>query len=135
MIIKQTTNQDDIKKILFDPDIYPYVSGGKSLDFDEVDFPIDGYVYLGGYDNESIFALSCFHPFMDGLKFHPNVLPEYRFKYGRDFVKQTAFMLKCPVYAEIPKNRKSLINLATKIGFDSIVNNKDLSNTILMRLQ
>lgn len=135
MIIKPTKNQDEIKKILFDDSIYPDISGNVKLDFDGTEFPTDGLLYLGGYQDDEIFAVACFHEFMDGLKFHPNVLPSHRYKYGRDFVKKSAFMLKCPIYVEIPKNRKSLINLAIKIGFDSLVNNKDLSNTILMRLK
>ena len=134
MIIKATEDQAEIKKILFDDSIYPAISGNVKLDFDNTDFPMGDVLYFGGYDNGEIFALSCFHPFKDGLKFHPNVLPSHRFKYARDFVKRTAFMLKSPIYVEIPKDRKSLINLATKIGFDSIANNKDLSNRILMRL-
>lgn len=132
MIIKQTTNQDEIKKILFHPSIYPYISDGVELDPKKTNFPTDKVLYIGGYDDD-IFALSCFHKFRDGLKFHPNVLPGHRLKYGKDFVKDTAFMVKSPVYVEIPKHRKRLFNLAKKIGFDSIVNNKDPSKH-LMRL-
>jgi len=133
MIIRPTVDQDEIKKILFHPDIYPDTSAGYELDFDSTVFPIDNVLYIGGYD-EQIFALSCIHPFMDGFKYHPYVLPEYRLKYGRDFVKQTVSMVKCPVYVEIPKKRKDLVNLAIKNGFDSVANNKDLSNKVLMRL-
>lgn len=132
MIIRKTTDQDEIKKILFHPSIYPNISEGVELDCDNTVFPVDRVLYLGGYDPD-IFALACFHSFQDGLKFHPNVLPSHRLKYGRDFVKQTAFMVKSPIYVEIPKNRKRLFNLAKKIGFDSIANNKDPS-THLMRL-
>jgi len=133
MRIARTTNQDEIRTILFHPSIYPEISGGKQLDFDTTVFPLDSALYIGGY-NGDIFALSCFHDFKDGLKFHPNVLPEYRLQYARDFIQQSLDMVKCPVYIEIPINRKRLFNLAKKIGFDSIANNKDPSNTILMRL-
>ncbi len=133
MIIRQTTNQDEIKKILFHPAIYPNISEGIELDFNTTDFPTDNAWYLGGY-NDDIFAVSCFHSFQDGLKFHPNILPEFRRKYARDFVKRCLDMVKCRIYIEIPTKRKELFNFARKFGFDSITNNSAQHDKILMEL-
>ena len=132
MIVKATRNEADIKSILWDKDIYPLISKNLEITAEEVNLP-DNVLYLGGYDPE-IFAVSCFHAFKDGIKFHPNILPSYRLQYARDFIQMCLSMVKSPVYVEIPKHRKRLLNFATKIGFDSIPNNKDSSNIILMRL-
>lgn len=130
MILRQTTNQDEIKKVLLHPDIYPNISEGIDIVIEE--FPTDNVLYIGGY-NDSIFAISCFHSFRDGLKFHPNILPKYKRQYARDFVKQCLDMIDCPIYIEIPVERKRLFNFSKKMGFDSVSNNKDLSRH-LMRL-
>lgn len=130
MKLKLTTNQDDIRAVLLDPDIYPVISGDVVLSKDTI-FPTNDVLYIGGYDGK-IFGLSCFHEYLDGMKFHPNVLKAYRVKYARDFVKKCLDMVKCTVYIEIPATRKELYNFAVKFGFDSIPNNED--DKLLMRL-
>ncbi len=132
MIVKATRNESEIKSILWDKDIYPLISGSTEITAEDVNLP-DSVLYLAGYAPE-IFAVSCFHKFKDGIKFHPNILPSYRLEHARDFIQKCLSMVKSPVYVEIPKHRKRLFNYALKIGFDSIPNNKDSSNTILMRL-
>lgn len=134
MIIKRTKNIEEIKSILCDKDIFNRIIGDKEIKPEDFDPPLENVVYIGGYEDNRIFAVSCFHKFRDGLKFHPHVLISYRLKYGREFVRYTATMLKCKLYVEIPRSRKRLINLARKLGFDSLVNNKDSTKT-LMRLR
>ncbi len=129
MIIRRTVNQDEIKEILFHPDIYKDISEGVELNND-ISFPVDSVLYIGGYSNK-IFALSCFHSFQDGVKFHPNVLPEFRRMYARDFVKRCLDVVKCKIYIEIPTRRKELFNFARKFGFVPM-SSKD--NKMLMRL-
>ena len=132
MLIKRTEDQEEIKAILLHESIYPHISGGAVLDFDTVTFPTETAVYIGGYDDdENIVALSCFHDFKDGLKFHPNVLPDARRRYARKFIKHTANMVQCPLYIEIPKARKELFNQAKKFGFESLTTSED---KIIMRL-
>ena len=132
MMVRATTNHNEIKSILWDKEIYPLISNGLEISAEAANLP-DSVLYLGGY-NPEIFAVSCFHKFKDGLKFHPNILPSYRLEHARRFIQMCLSMVKSPVYIEIPKHRKRLLNFATKIGFDSLTNNKDSSNTILMRL-
>jgi len=127
--LKRTVDQDEIKKILFHPEIELYIPDGVDL---RNDLPTENVIYIGGYA-DGLFAVSCFHCFGDGLKFHPYILPDHRRQYARDFVKQCLDMVDCPIYIEIPTTRKRLFNFAKKIGFDSIVNNKDPSKH-LMRL-
>ncbi len=133
MIIKRTVNQDEIKEILFHPDIYKDISGGVQLNHSDINLPMDSVLYIGGYSS-GIFAVSCFHRFRDGLKMHINILKSHRLKYARDFVKKCISMVKYNLYIEFPDKRKDIFNLATKFGFDSVVNNNSHSNKILMRL-
>ena len=132
MIVKATRNESEIKSILWDKDIYPLISNGVEITSEDANLP-DSVLYLAGY-NPEIFAVSCFHKFKDGIKFHPNILPSYKLEHAREFIQRCLSMVKSPVYIEIPKHRKRLFNFATKIGFDSLANNKDSSTTILMRL-
>ncbi len=135
MIIRETKDTEEIKSILCHKDIFGYISEGAEVKPKDYNPPLDEIIYIGGYENGKIFALACFHPFKDGLKFHPNVLKSYRLKYGRRFVSYTVNMLKCKLYIEIPRNRKDLFNFATKLGFDSVANNKDSTDTVTMRLK
>ena len=132
MIIRETRNQNEIKDILFHPDIYPIISGGHKLDKGATILPMKDIIYLAGYE-ERIFAVSCFHPFMDGMKYHPNILPEYKREYARGFVQSTLNMVKSPLYIEIPQNRKDLYNFSAKMGFKDFKHNAK-TDRILMRL-
>ena len=137
MIIKETINIKEIKSILCHKDIFDLSKDGVKIKAEDFEPPLNNVLYVGGYDKENIFALSCFHKFKDGLKFHPHVLKSHRYKYAREFVRYTATMLKCNIYIEIPEKRRDLFNLASKLGFDSLVNNKPSTNNhkILMRLE
>lgn len=135
MIVARTTDINEIKSILCHENIFSYISEGTNVESQDYEPPMADVLYLGGYEKDKIFALACFHAFRDGLKFHPNILKGYRLKYGRRFVEYTATMLKCCLYIEIPEARKDLFNFATKLGFDSIANNKDSTDTVIMRLK
>lgn len=131
MIIRETKDIEEIKRVLCHPEIFPRIAGDCGLTPEEFEPPLDAAFYIGGYEDK-IFAVSCFHPFRDGLKFHPNVLPKYRLRCARDFARKCLLMVQCEIYAEVPLEFKRAINFAKKLGFDSIANNKD--STTLMRL-
>ena len=135
MIVGRTTDLEEIRSILCHEDIFRFISEGVEIKPEDYVPPIAGTIYLAGYDDGVLFALACIHPFKDGVKYHPNVLKEHRLRLSRDFVKQSLTMIKYPVYVEIPKYRKKLLNFATKLGFDSIANNKDSTDTVIMRLK
>lgn len=130
MIIGQTKDIEEIKSILCHDDIFSVISEGVDIKPEEYEPSINDY-YLAGYDDGTLFAIACFHVFNDGLKFHPNILKSYRLRCARDFVKHSLSVIKCPIYIEIPKNRKRLFNFAIKLGFDSVANNKDSANTVM----
>lgn len=135
MNVRQTTDIDEIKSILCHDDIFNDISEGLDVKPEDYEPPLADTIYIGGYEKDKIFALACFHPFRDGLKYHPNVLKSHRQSHGRRFVSYTVTMLKCCIYIEIPETRKDLFNLATKLGFDSVANNKDSTDTVTMRLK
>lgn len=135
MIVGRTTDIDEIKSILCHDDIFNDISEGLDVKPEDYEPPLNGFYYLIGYAEGVAFALACFYPFRDGSMVHLNVLKAYRLKYARDFVKEWLYMIKCPLYAEIPTNRKRFINFVKKFSFDSIPNNKDSTDTVLMRLK
>lgn len=132
MIIKETKDKEEIKKILCHKDIFNLSKDGLNIKVSDFKPPLDDVVYIAGYEKGKPFGLAVFHRFKDGVKYHPNILKSHRRKYGRDFVKKTVSMLKCNIYIEFPKNRKDLFNLAIKFGFDSYANNKDSLRKITM---
>jgi len=134
LIVKETRNIDEIKSILCHEDIFNDISEGVNVKPEDYEPPLTNAIYIGGYDKGKIFALACFHKSKGRLMFHPSVLKSYRQRYGRQFVAYTATMLKYSIYIEIPNTRKDLFNLATKLGFDSVANNKDSTDTV-MRLK
>jgi len=133
LIVKVATNEAEIKDILFHKDIYKHICGNKIVNKGEFNLP-ETALYIGGFVDNEMVAVACYHQFKDGLKYHPNVLKKHRRQYAREFVDKTLSMIKCKLYIEIPNSRKDLYNLAKKVGFDSLVNNKT-SDKRLMRLE
>lgn len=134
MIIKETVDLTEIKSILFHDDIFDLARDDIEVSKKEFEPPISANVmYVGGYCDDEIFGLSCFHIFRDGLKFHPNVLKKFRLQYGRDFIKRSVDMIKCRLYIEIPNDRRDLFNFAKKLGFKII--DENLNKTEMMRFK
>ena len=129
MIIRQTTDASKIKEVLCHPEIYPVISDDNSPKPDEFEPPMDKTYYFAGYKDKTLIGMSCFHWFMDGLKFHPNVLPKYRSKYADEFVSKSLAMFDESIYVEVPKR---LVRFSKKHGFQIIGNTQD--NKILMEL-
>ena len=132
MELKITNNKEEIEGFIKKDEIFKKASQGCEIDKRSLSMPIGDVIYIAGYDGDNILGLSCFHQFKDGLKFHPYVLRKYNLK-GREFVKKSIDMIKCNLYIEIHNSDKLLFNLAKKLGFDSLANNKT-PNRILMRL-
>ena len=122
MRIALTENRLIIESVLRHPEIYPLISEGAPDDFE---IPIVNNLFLAGY-KQGLVGIACFHPFMDGMKYHPNVLPEQR-KYAHEFIRRTLESLIVPIYCEVPER---LENLAKYHGFEEISRDEK----ILMRL-
>jgi len=140
MILKETTNIDDIKAVLCNPAIYDTISDDNSPLIDEFEPPLENYLYVGGYVNGEIIALMVYHKYLDGNKCHVQVLPEFRKEYALEFGEQSLlFRGTLPLYAVIPDLYKNVLEFAFNFGFkvidtkvDSYVkNNKSYNDNIL----
>lgn len=81
--------------------------------------PIFGVAYYLVNDGDGVI---CFHPFRDGLKIHPTILPEKRGKLAYQAIEesiQQAFEHGwTSIYAEIPTRLKHVIRFAKDLGFN-----------------
>ena len=122
MIVKQTFNIDDIKRVLCDPVIYEAIAGDGCPDSKYFEPPMGRrYQYIAGYVDSEIIALMVYHEHNDGRKCHIQVLPKFRVKHATEFTELALeFRGNKTLYAEIPMYFKSLINFAKKRGFEVI---------------
>tara|TARA_R110002096_G_scaffold66306_1_gene161345 strand:- start:8508 stop:8954 length:447 start_codon:yes stop_codon:yes gene_type:complete len=144
MIIKKTTNIDDIKAVLCNPVIYDCInddSSPKSKDFEP---PIsDEYTYYAGYVNGDIIGLMVYHKYLDGNECHVQVLPDHRKEHAINFGEQSLlFRGTLPLYAEIPDLYKNVLAFALLNSFKVIdvkqndyIKNGKTYNVNVMRLQ
>lgn len=122
MIVKKTTNIDDIKAVLCNPVIYDTITDDNSESFDNIEALTScGATVLGGYLEGKIIAVAVYHRFKDGNKYHPCVLPEYRRKFARQFVEQSLLIRGTrPLYVEIPEIYPHVIRFAKDFNFEKV---------------
>jgi len=123
MLIERTVSAEDVKSVLCHPDIYPLISDEHCPSPEEWEPPMRDVLYLKGQTDRTI-AIGAFHPFWNGLKFHPNVLDR---KYANEFIRRCLNFVDKPVYIEIPER---LEKLALHFGFEEICRD----SKIVMRL-
>ncbi len=126
MIIKETTNLDDIRAILCNPAIYDTISDDNDPKLESFEPPInDEYLYVGGYVKGEIIALMVYHKYLDGNKCHVQVLSEFRRKHALEFGEQSLmFRGTRPLYAEIPDLYQNVLDFA-KINDFEVINKID----------
>ena len=114
LILKETTDLNEIKAVLCNPAIYDTITDDNSPLMQDFEPPlIDGYLYVGGYIKGEIIALMVYHKYLDGNKCHVQVLPEYRKEYAINFGEQSLlFKGTLPLYAEIPDLYKNVLAFA-----------------------
>jgi hypothetical protein len=122
MIVKPTTNIDEIKAVLCHPAIYDTISGDDAPLIDEFEPPVtDEYLYIGGYVNDKIIGVMVYHKYLDGNECHVQVLPEYRKEHAIKFGEQSlSFRGTLPLYAEIPDLYKNVLAFALLNNFKVI---------------
>ncbi len=127
MIVKETTNLDDIKAVLCNPAIYDTITDDNSPLIEDFEPPIDDeYYYVGGYVKGEIAALMVYHKYLDGNECHVQVLPEYRKEHAKQFGEQALlFRGTLPLYAEIPALYKNVLDFALKNNFRVIKTKED----------
>ena len=144
MIIQESRDIGDIKKILCDPLIYEAIGCDGCPDINEFEPPInDSYKYFVGYVKGEAIGVTIYHSYSDGNKCHFQVLKEYRQEYANEFAKRT-LLLKgdLPLYVEIPDLHKSALHFSIRHGFKKInvtlndyMKNGKKYNTNILRLQ
>lgn len=134
MILKQTTNIDDIKAVLCNPAIYDTITDDNCPLSEGFEPPIDDdHLYIGGYVKGKIAALMVYHKYLDGNKCHVQVLPEYRKEHAKGFGEQSLlFKGTRPLYAEIPDLYKNVLDFAKLNNFEVIkrINNGHIKNGV-----
>ena len=120
MILKETTDLNEIKAVLCDPEIYDRIASdnGDKLTVDTLPFN-DDYKYIAGYVEDVIFGLCIYCKKKDITIVHFQVLPNYRREYAEKFaLKSLDYKGTSPLYAVTPNCYKPVINFALKIGFE-----------------
>ena len=122
MIIKETTNLDDIKEVLCHPEIYDTISTDKCPPVEELDIPIDDNCrYVVGYIKGEPIGVMVYHKVDDKNFCHVQVLPEYRCKYALEFgEKSLNFRGKEDLYAVIPDLYKNVLAFAILNNFEVV---------------
>lgn len=122
MIVKETTNIDDIKAVLCNHEIYVTISDDNDPAIEDFEPPLtDEYLYVGGYVKGEIIAIMVYHKYLDGLECHVQVLPEFRRKYAIEFGEQSLrFRGTRPLYAEIPDLYQNVLSFAKMNNFEVI---------------
>ena len=133
MIIKETTNIDDIKAVLCNPAIYDTITDDNCPVAEEFKPPLEDHVYVGGYVEGQMVALMVYHKYLDGNKCHVQVLPEYRKEHAKRFGEQSLlFKGTRPLYAEIPDLYRNVLDFAKRNNFEIIkqINNGHIKNGV-----
>ncbi len=122
MIVKETTNLDDIEAVLCNPSIYDTITGDECPLIEDFEPPVnDDYLYIGGYVNGEIAAIMVYHKYLDGNECHVQVLPKYRKEHAIKFGQQSLlFRGTVPLYAEIPDLYKNVLAFALLNDFEVI---------------
>ena len=119
-MITQTFNMDIVNSILSHPSIWPEISDVEP--FDVAYMPDVLYFLMNEADGVVIF-----HPFRDGCKIHPNVIPEKRGKAAYKAVDDACkemFSRGYPcIYAEIDRKLVHVIRFAKALGFNVLESN------------
>ncbi len=119
MIVKEITNEDEIRTILCNPDIYDTIASDECPAIDDFEIPFDNHRYIGGFVNGEIIALMVYHTYKDGNKCHVQVLPEHRKEYAQKFGEQSLmFRGTQPLYAEIASLYQNVLDFALIFRFE-----------------
>ena len=122
MILKETKDLEEIKRVLCNPAIYDTITGDECPLAAEFEPPVsDDYLYVGGYIEGKIIALMVYHKYLDGNECHVQVLPKYRKEHAKEFGEQSLlFKGTLPLYAEIPDLYKNVLSFALMNNFNVI---------------
>ncbi len=116
-MIRQTNDMEAVNGILAHPDIWSQVAPEGIETFN---MPYFGeWLYFIVNEDEGVII---FHPYLDGWKIHPNIIPERRGKAAFRAIDESVkavFEMGChSVYAEIDRSLKHVTWAAKQLGFN-----------------
>ena len=115
-MIRQTFDMDQVNMVLTHPDIWKVIAPDFLQPFDTAYLP--NVIYLMVNDGDGVIM---FHPFRDGLKIHPNILPSKRGRLAYIAVEQSIQKMfdngYVNIYAEIDPKLRNVIMFARRLGF------------------
>lgn len=118
-MITMTCDMDMVSSILWRDEIWEVIAP-KGTERFSIPYQDECFYFLVNEGDGVI----IFHPFEDGVKIHPNILPEKRgkkaYKAIEESVREVFEMGYRNVYAEIPKELKHVIWCAKALGFKTL---------------
>ena len=145
MIVRETKDLEEIKRILCNPEIYDCISDDHSPSLEEFEPPLFNVTYIGGYVENEIIGVMIYHNKRGQTYCHIQVLPKFRKEYAEEFAaKALNEQLKTNdvVWAEIPDCYQNVLRFAKSFGFqivdvgiDDYLKNGELSNMNILRYQ
>lgn len=115
-MIRQVFDMDAVNLVLTHPDIWKDIAPQFAQPFDAPYLPCVLYFLVNDGD-----GVIMFHPFREGLKIHPNILPSKRGRVAYIAVEesiQAMFEDGCPcIYAEIDRKLRHVALFARQLGF------------------
>lgn len=136
--IKETTDQEEIKKVLYHPDILPNISEDSiKIDTSKPIDIIDGIRFFATYYENKLSGMFLLDVQEDVADIHITMLPEFR----KDIAYNTGcvFINKCfnelgikKLTAVIPSKYNNVLKFAQKIGFKIVNKTKNtyMSNKV-----
>lgn len=114
MVVKEISDEREIKKILFDPEIYDRIKIGDSLP----EIPFKNCRYIAGYHEGEIFGVMLYHKRKSYTTCHIHVLKKHRPKLAVKFGKE-AIKMRCTdtLYTNIPSGFNDVARFARHFGF------------------
>lgn len=116
-IFVETPSLFEVNNFINNPEVFAEnrIDGVDSIYVPE----IPGFDYLGLYNEaDEMVGMICLHPRQEGVEIHLSIQKGYR-HHARWFVEE-AIRDESVVYASIPEYKRSVINLAHKLGFSQI---------------
>ena len=129
MIVERSYNEQDIKSVITNPDIYPRLCNENSPKPEEWR-PARGRIYLvGKVDNVAIGVTSYNRKTDVQYIVHFQVIPEYRKSHAIEFAQQSISWLfentdAQKIVAEVPEFHENVVKFSLKVGFEIEGKNK-----------
>ena len=115
-MIRQTYDMEQVNMVLAHPDIWKDIAPANAVPFDTPYLPNVTYFMVNDDD-----GVIMFHPFRDGMKIHPNIVPAKRGRIAYIAVEEACQSMfdadVLSIYAEIDRKLRHVTLFARRLGF------------------